>query len=71
MMIYKYKTHGEEGRWEAERGEWGGGGGGGGGGGRDWALLLDLFELLFAWANALLLVVECFVLLPFTSTELL
>ena len=40
-------------------------------GGPDWALLLDLSELLFSWADVLLLVDECFVLLPFSSTELL
>ena len=60
---------------------WGGGGGGGGevgrrewgggGGGADWALLLDLSELPFASADVLLLVDDCFVLLPFSSTELL
>ena len=36
----------------------------------DWALLLDLSEVLFAWADVLLLVDECFVLLPFYSTGL-
>ena len=49
------------------------GGGGGGGGGRedlDWALHLDFSEVIFAWADVLLLVNECFVLLPFSSTGL-
>ena len=68
--------------WGAGGGGWGGGGvggggvGGGGGGGEgvggpDWALLLEFSELLFAWADVLLLFDECFVLLPFSSTELL
>ena len=51
---------------------WGGGEmGGGEGRGGGWALLLDFSEELFAWADVLLLVDECFVLLPFSSTGLL
>ena len=53
--IHKYKMHGEGGR-------------GGGVGEADLALLQDLSEVPFAWADVWLLVDECFVLLPFSRT---
>ena len=54
-----------------ERGREGGGGEGGGGEGDPDCAPVDLSGELFAWADVLLLVDKCFVLLPFSSTGLL